>query len=244
MNKVVQRWYSERVELETTMVRWGHWGRPVLLLPTAGGDAEEVERNGLVEACEQLLADGRIKLYSVDSVAGSVMVRKTGSPEYRLWLLNQFHQYVRFEVVPAIHSDTGGDSGGIIAAGASIGAFNAVALVCRYPEIFSAAIGMSGTYAVEQFYDPPFTEDFYCSAPLRFLPGLDGAQLERLRRGHFVVLATGSGRWETVGESWQMAEALGDKGIPNRVDDWGSDWDHDWPTWRCMLPQYLDELTR
>ena len=32
-------------------------------------------------------------------------------------------------------------------------------------------------------------------------------------------------------------------GIPNRVDNWGPDWDHDWPTWRAMLPQYLDELT-
>ena len=41
-----------------------------------------------------------------------------------------------------------------------------------------------------------------------------------------------------------MASALGAKGIPNRVDNWGPDWEHDWPTWHRMLPQYLDELTR
>ena len=32
------------------------------------------------------------------------------------------------------------------------------------------------------------------------------------------------------------------KGIPNRVDDWGPDYDHDWPTWWEMLPLYLDDL--
>ena len=42
---------------------------------------------------------------------------------------------------------------------------------------------------------------------------------------------------------WQMAAVLGDKGIPNRVDNWGPQWAHNWPTWRQMLPQYLRELT-
>ena len=35
---------------------------------------------------------------------------------------------------------------------------------------------------------------------------------------------------------------LGSKGIPNRVDVWGPEWHHDWPTWLRMLPQYLAEL--
>ena len=29
----------------------------------------------------------------------------------------------------------------------------------------------------------------------------------------------------------------------NRVEQWGPEWDHDWPTWRHMLPLYLDRLT-
>jgi len=39
-----------------------------------------------------------------------------------------------------------------------------------------------------------------------------------------------------------MADVLGAKGIPNRVDVWGPEWDHDWPTWQRMLPHYLDAL--
>jgi esterase/lipase superfamily enzyme len=237
-----ERWFSDRLQDEITLVRWGTSGRPVLVFPSAGGDAEEIDRFGLVGACGQLLAEGRIKLYSVDSVAGQAMVTKAGSPEHRLWLLNQFHDCVRREVVPAIHADLGDQATDVITTGASIGAFNAVAVLCRYPDVFSAAIGMSGSYRIERFYDHAWSQDLYFSAPLQFLPGLAGQELDLLRQ-RYVVLASGEGDWEDVGESWQMAAALGAKGIPNRVDNWGPQWAHDWTTWRRMLPQYLADLT-
>jgi esterase/lipase superfamily enzyme len=239
--KTVQRWFSDRVQQEITVVRWGTFGRPVLVFPSAGGDAEEIERFHLVDACGPLLAEGLVKLYSVDSVAGRAMIAKAGSPEHRMWLLNQFHECVRREVVPAIHADLGGQAMEVIATGASIGAFNAVAVLCRYPDVFGAAIGMSGSYRIERFYDEAWSQDLYFSAPLQFLPGLEGSQLDRLRE-RFAVLASGEGDWENVGESWRMAAALGARAIPNRVDNWGPQWAHDWRTWRQMLPQYLREL--
>src|SRR6202451_1384587 len=103
--KAVERWFSGRLQDEITLVRWGTFGKPVLIFPSAGGDAEEIERFGLVDACGQLLAEGRIKLYSVDSVAGQAMITKAGSPEHRMWLLSQFHECIRHEGVPAIPAD-------------------------------------------------------------------------------------------------------------------------------------------
>ena len=108
--KVRERWYSERLEQPVTVVRWGLFGRPVLVFPSAGGDAEEIERHGLVDACGPLLAEGQVKLYSVDSVAGRAMVAKEGSIEDRMWLLNQFHECIRWEVLPAVRADLGGQS--------------------------------------------------------------------------------------------------------------------------------------
>jgi esterase/lipase superfamily enzyme len=240
--RVRERWYSGRLQMDISVVRWGLVGLPVLVFASAGGDAEEIERHGLVNACGPLLAEGRVKLYSVDSVAGQAMVTKAGPVEHRMRLLNQFHEFVRWELVPAIHADLGGQAMDVITAGASIGAFNAVAVLCRYPDVFSAAIGMSGSYRIERFYDEAWSQDLYYSAPLQFLPGLDGPQLDRLRQRR-AILASGEGEWEDIGSSWQMAAALGDKGIPNRVDNWGPQWDHQWHTWREMLPQYLRELT-
>jgi esterase/lipase superfamily enzyme len=239
--KVTDRWFSERLQQPITLARWGHFGTPVLVFPTAGGDAEEIERNHLVDACADLVDAGRIKLYSCDSVAGQAMVASTGSPTYRMWLLNQFHECVVNEIVPAIHADLGGQEPPIIAAGASIGAFNSLAMLCRYPHVFGTAVCMSGTYRVERFFDGEFNDQLYLSSPIHFLPGLEGPQLDTLR-SRFVILASGQGAWEDIGESWHVAEILGRKGVPNRVDPWGTEWEHDWVTWRYMLPLYLNEL--
>jgi esterase/lipase superfamily enzyme len=102
---------------------------------------------------------------------------------------------------------------------------------------------LSGTYDLARFFDGRETEDLYFSSPLNFLGGLGGETLSRLQT-RFVLLASGEGKAENIDESWRMANVLGEKGVPNRVDSWGPDWPHDWPTWRKMLPQYLDELTR
>ncbi len=237
---MTDRWWSDRLQHEIGLARWGSYGMPVLVLPTAGGDAEEIERHHIIGALGPLIEAGRAKVYSCDSVAGAAMAADTGSTQYRMALFNAFHQAVANEVVPAIHADCGGPLP-IVVAGASIGAFNSLALICRFPQFFGAAVCMSGTYDIHRFIGGPFTQDLYFSSPLSFVPGLDGPALDLLRQ-RFVVLASGTGPWEDIGESWRAANVLGSKGIPNRVDDWGPGYEHDWPTWRAMLPIYLDDL--
>ena len=241
MSKEVTRWYSSRVEQEMTLVRWGHYGTPVLLFPTAGGDPEEVERFHLVGAVGHLIDAGRIKVYSVDSVAGRAWFSGEHSPEYCSLLQNRFDDYIYSEVVPAIRKDCQSDDIEIIATGASIGALNSVATVCRHPDVFRMAIAMSGTFDLSKYLHGAMNSDFYFWSPLHYLPDLEGPQLDQLRT-RFILLPSGEGRWEDIGESWRLAHVLGTKGVPNRVDPWGHEWDHDWETWRVMLPQYLDEF--
>lgn len=241
VTKTVSRWRSDRLHRDISLVRWGDFGQPVMLFPTAGGDAEEIERMHVIRILDPLLAEGRIKVYSCDSVAGAALASKEGSVEHRCWMLNQFHEYIAHEVVPAIRTDCASADIEVIAAGASIGAFNAVAVTCRYPHLFRAALGMSGTYDLERLMGFEGNGDYYFASPVAFLPGLDGPLLEALRT-RFIILPFGQGRWENPGESWRLADILGAKGVPNRVDPWGAEYDHDWPTWREMLPLYLDDL--
>jgi esterase/lipase superfamily enzyme len=228
---------------EITVVRWGEVGVPFLIFPTAGGDAEEIERFLVVDTLAPYLEAGRIKIYSCDSVAGRAMLVGEGEPADRMWLIDRFLTFVGTELVPAIRADCRSDDIGIMVGGASIGAFNALAAICRYPEAFTHALCMSGTYDLERFLKAPLTRDFWISSPLHYLPELEGPRLEALRR-RFVLLASGEGKAEDIGESWRAAAVLGGKGVPNRVDSWGAEWEHDWPTWRNMLHRYADELTK
>jgi esterase/lipase superfamily enzyme len=154
---------------------------------------------------------------------------------------NLFDAFIYEEVTPAIRKDCDSEDIEIIATGASIGAFNAVATVCRHPDAFRMAIGMSGTYDLSKYLEGRMYPDFYFSSPLHYLPNLEGPQLELLRT-RFILLPSGEGDYEDIGESWRLARVLGAKGVPNRVDPWGAEWRHDWVTWREMLPKYLAEF--
>ncbi len=236
------RWHSPRLHQEITITRWGHYGAPVLIFPTAGGDGEEIERMQLISAIAPLLDAGRIKVYSLDSLAGRALAAKWGSEQYRFAFLNAFEEAVAHEVVPLIKSDCQSDAIEVITAGASIGAFKATAMTCRYPHLFKAAIGMSGTYDLEKLFGIGSNSDYYFSAPVAFLPNLNGGPLLDKLRQRFILLTYGQGRWESPDEAWTLANILGAKGVPNRVVPWGYEWDHDWVTWRAMLPIYLNEL--
>lgn len=243
MDKQTWTWHSERLPEPARVVRWGHFGTPVLLFPTAGGDFEEVERFHLIGALAPLIDGGRIKVYSIDSVAGKTWLQGTHSPEYSSRVQNLYDAFVYQELVSHMRRDCHNDRAEIIVTGASIGAFNAVASLCRHPDAFSTAIALSGTYDLSKYLKGRFNPDFYYSSPLHYLPDLtDGPQLQALR-GRFVLLATGEGNYEDPSQSWRMANLLGSKGIPNRVDLWGTHRHHDWQTWREMLPKYLSERT-
>jgi esterase/lipase superfamily enzyme len=243
MSRASERWYSQRMGRDVQVVRWGEIGTPVIFFPTAAGDAEECERFLMVDALAPLLEEGRIKLYSVDSVPGMVWLKETNRPPAATRVQRAFDAFVTHELVPAVRQDCRNPATEIVASGASIGAFNALSMICCHPELFSHAICLSGTYDLSKFIEGDMDEDWYYASPLHFVPNLPEGHpdLARLRR-RFVLLAHGTGKWEDPQESWRVADCLGARRIPNRVDEWGSEWNHDWPVWRKMLPQFLREL--
>ena len=239
--KASERWYSHRLRQEVSLARYGHFGQPLLLFPTAGGDAEECERFLMINALRPLIDAGRLKVYSTDSVAGQAWMNPMLSGVQRARIQTVFDEFICAEIVPAIRTDCHSLDIGILTAGASLGAFNALASLCRHPEIFTGAISMSGTYDFERWMKGQWSNDFYFSSPLHFLPNLSGPQLDTLRE-RFVLLTCGLGRWEAPEESRRVAHVLGSKGIPHQMDFWGPEWDHDWVTWRKMLPGSLDRI--
>jgi len=242
VSKLKIAWRSPALEgREITFVRYGVAGTPLLLFPTAGGDAEEPERFELIAAIGDFLADLRLKVYCVDSIAGLAWVKECRTLEQAATAQNRFDACVHREVVPAIRRDCGDTAGPIWTAGASIGAFNALAALCRHPDVFAGAICLSGTYDMCRFQPGQANHDYFVSSPLDFVPHLSGRHLDLLRQ-RFVLLAHGKGAYEEPEQSWRVERALGVKGVPNRVDEWDASWRHDWGTWRRMLPQYLGEF--
>ena len=122
MSKESVTWRSERLGRDITLARWGEIGTPVLVFPTAGGDAEEIERFHLDSVVGEHLAAGRAKLYSIDSLAGRAWFAEDNSSGPATHIQNRFDSAIYHEVLPAIRKDCGDEDIEIVTAGASVGA--------------------------------------------------------------------------------------------------------------------------
>jgi esterase/lipase superfamily enzyme len=87
------------------------------------------------------------------------------------------------------------------------------------------------------FYD----EQVYYNSPCHYIPNLtDHYVLEQIRSSNHIHILTGSGAYEAPDAAREFAGVLYNKGINYELSVWGEEWKHDWPTWRAMLPLFID----
>ncbi|MEW5854518.1 MAG: alpha/beta hydrolase-fold protein [Myxococcota bacterium] len=241
MRKEVHSWYSHRIGREMPIAVYGHFGFPLLMFPTAAADFEEYERFHLIGAISHLINAGKVKVYAIDSVNRHTWMASGVHPGRRAYLHEFYDQYVTQEVAPFIWNHQGGRQG-IITTGASVGAYHAVNFLLRHPDIFSGTIAMSGSYDLSQFVDDYMDHNVYINSPLHYVPNMhDHWQLTMIRdHGKRIHVLTGQGPYEAPHQSRRLSTALWDKGVWHNLDLWGHDMRHDWPTWRLMLPHYLE----
>jgi esterase/lipase superfamily enzyme len=151
----------------------------------------------------------------------------------------QFNGYVFEEIIPFIRMHTSSHTS-IITCGASFGALHSMNLFLKRPDLINGVIAMSGVYDLTEYTKGYFDEDVYFNSPQHYIPNLtDHHILEQIRRSHHIHVFAGSGAHEDPNASRSFASLLYSKGINYELDIWGSEWPHDWQTWRTVLPHYL-----
>ncbi len=241
MKSSVDRWRSETLGRDVNLKQWGHFGKPLLLLPTSNGNEEEVENFGLVETLQPLVEAGRIKVYAGGCPQAGLWMDKGANGAEKTASQTAFDTHLFEEVVPRVREDCGSDTIRLMVAGVNVGAHTAVNVAAKHPDAFDVAFGLSGTYDFDRWMGEHFDSDYYFNQPLRFVPNLEGDALTRVRDTLF-VLASGTGRWETPDHTRRLAGVLQSKRIPVSMELWGPDADHDWKTWRTMLPLFVSRM--
>lgn len=241
MRREITGWYSERLYRHMPLVAYGHYGPPVLMLPTAAADFLEYERFGLIDSVSWFLNEGKVKLYSVDSVNRLGLMNEQASPEEKIAWMQRYDAYLTEEVLPLIRADSGGGAPMIM--GISLGSSLAANTFFKHPDLFSGAMLISGSYDLRGFFNGFYNEDLYFNNPVDFVGGMhEGHQLNVLRHGgKNIMIFTGQGQWEAPHRARQLANILSAKGIPHQLDVWGHDVAHDWPWWRKLVPQYFGQ---
>jgi len=221
--------------------RYGHFGAPLLVFPSASGMAHEWDAHGMIESLSGLIDGGRIKLYCTESNVAEAWTRRESDPRWRIQRHMAFERYVVDELVPLIHEDCRTPGIPIAVSGTSLGAFYAANFSLKYPELFHYALCMSGRYDVFEFLSGLGTADTYFNNPMAYVPNLDGPALERVRSRTHLTLVCGQGKWEdgNVDETRLFAGMLAAKEIPHQLDIWGHDVSHEWTWWKRQALHHL-----
>lgn len=240
MKREIHQWYSPRLNKNMEIVSYGHYGDALLLLPTAAADFLEYERFHLIGSIQHLIEAGKFKVFSINSINNESWLNRNMHPRHKAIRHQQFNGYVEYEVVPFIRTFTSSATP-IYISGASLGALHSANLYFRRPDLFSGVIAMSGLYDLTVYTKGYYDEDVYFNSPMHYIPNLnDDYYLPRLQHSNHIHILTGSGDYEDPDGSRQLSGVLSSKGIPHELDIWGWDMRHDWPTWRAMLPHYLE----
>jgi esterase/lipase superfamily enzyme len=236
MKREYHKWFSPSLGRDMELLVFGHCGVPALVFPTSQGRFYEFEDRGMVHAVAGEPENGHAQLFCVDSVDSESWYNRNVSPRWRIARHMQYEQYIMQEVIPLIRQ--GNHTQNLAAIGTSFGAYHALNIALRHPDIFSGMLSMGGAFDPSNFLSGYYDDDCYFNIPTHYLPNIsDHWYLDRYRHNTY-VLATGV-HDQCWNDNERMAQIFRDKGIPCRLDVWGDNTGHDWPWWQRMLQTYL-----
>jgi esterase/lipase superfamily enzyme len=239
---VAELW-SDGIGAAGTVIRYGRFGRPVLVFPAEQGRASDFEAGGMVDAVEDLIGSGRVKLYCVDSFDSASWSNRAISLEERARQHGHYESWVVQHVLPWIYGDCGGPLE-VATLGCSLGAFHAANFALKRADLFPLAMCFSGNFDPSAWHAwGERGSEAYFNNPADYVAHLHGDHLDWLRSRLSLLLVCGQGQWEdttgSLDSTRKFAALLAVKGIRHELDLWGHDVPHDWPSWRAQLAHHL-----
>lgn len=242
MNREYHRWYSPHLWREMELLVFGHAGARVLVFPTRAGRFFDYENWGLVEAIRPKLENGWLQLFCLDSVDLESFYCHWRCPPDRMQRYLQYEAYLLHEVLPFTRIINPNVC--LIAHGCSLGAYHAVNLAFRHPELIGKVVALSGRYDLTQpinefpdLFNGYYDETIYYNMPTHFIPHLSQEPtLEMLRRMEIILVVGEDDPF--LDSNRQLSQTLWDKHIWHALHLWPGR-SHKPRHWQRMIDLYL-----
>lgn len=242
MNVEYHRWYSRNLDRDMEYKVFGHDGHGMLAFPSQDGRYYDFADRGMIHELTPWIEAGKMRVICVDGIDWETWSNKNGDNRWRIEQHERWFHYVVDELMPNIrywNNET------FMVTGCSMGAFHAANFFFRRPDLYDTLIAMSGLYHSRDGFPNYSDELTYANSPQDFLRQMPEdhpwMQMYRQRR---IVVTIGQGRWEedTLWSTRELDTILAEKHVPAWFDYWSNAYDHDWPTWRRMLPHVIGNI--
>ncbi len=192
-----KKWYSPHLQRDMEMLVFGFAGKPVIFFPTRTARFYDYEDWKVIEALQPKIDSGELQIFCIDSADKQSFYNKSITPAERILKHNLFERYILQEVFAFIKTINLHPE--IISAGCSLGAYHAVNIAFRYPQLFHKVVGMSGRYDIT--IQLPYFEDLFegyrdnhilYHMPTQYLPLIQSENLINQLRKLEIIIAIGN----------------------------------------------------
>ncbi len=242
MKEEYVKWYSQQLHRDMEYKIFGHDGRTMLAFPSQDGRFYDFAERGMIHVLTPWIEAGKLRVVCVDGIDWETWSNIGGDPRWRIEQHERWFWYITDELLPNLRR---WDGETFMVCGCSMGAFHAANFFFRRPDLFDTLIAMSGLYNAGYSFQGYSDDLTYANSPQDFLRNMpEDHPWMQLYRQRKIVVMIGQGRWEdvTLWSTRQLDTILAEKHVPAWFDYWGTDCDHDWPTWQRMLPHAIGNI--
>ncbi|MBS1664409.1 MAG: esterase family protein [Bacteroidetes bacterium] len=242
MKREYHKWFSPHLEREMELLVFGHAGDPVLFFPTRTAHFYDYEDWHVIDALKRKIEAGNIQVWCLDSVDRESFYSKNLHPAERMVRHLQYEKYIIHEVLDRVRQINPHPT--VVAAGCSLGAYHAVNLAFKHPQLFHKVVGLSGRYDLTssmEHFDDLFEgfrdENIYYNTPSQFIPNLNDPKLIKQLKALEIIFVVGE-KDVFLENNRALSNALWEKGIWNALHLWDGE-SHKAKYWRHMVQLYL-----
>lgn len=227
-------YYSNTLGRNINIEVTGHWGHPILMFPSSGGQFTQNTDFGLTGSVMQFIEEGRIKLYNVETLDMLSFYHDNMVTEQKIHNYELYMQFLRNEIIPYIQNEC--NTHRIAVAGVSFGGFHAANTAFRFPDLVSHLICMSGAFSIRSMAQLSDDMRIYFNCPEEYMQNEEG-----WKYGHMQIVL-GTSDWDICRDkNLHMSGILNSKGIDHWYDE--KKWTpHDWPLWKMIFPEYIGKF--
>jgi esterase/lipase superfamily enzyme len=221
---------------------FGHTGARVIVFPTRDGRFFDYENWHMVEAIRDKIEQGYIQLYCVDSYDRYSLYADWMRPEDRMKRHLVYERYIVEEVVP--FSVEKNAHCFVIAHGCSLGAYHAMNITLRHPDVFGKVVALSGRYDLTEtigpfrgLFDGYYDDLIYFNMPSHYVARIeDETLLAQLRKLQITYVIGDQDIF--LPNNRAFSRSLWQKKIPHHFYLWHGE-AHRPRYWRQMVKLYL-----
>lgn len=242
MNREYHKWLSPNLKRDMELLVFGHAGTPVLFFPTRTARFYDYENWKVIDAISDKINKGWLQVYCVDSIDLESFYCSCSHPSQRIVRHIQYEQYIIREVMPLIRHKNANNY--IVSTGCSLGAYHAINIAFRHPQLFGKAVGMSGRYdltlqanSFPDLFNGYRDENIYFNMPSQFIPNLTDEKIIGHLKKLQIVLAVGK-EDPFLPNNEFLHHTLLRKGIANTLHIWEGE-AHRPRFWQQMVQYFL-----